>query len=100
MREDLSAFFKRRLSQLQVKKVRLITRWAFHSRLSVPELEKQGALLDKALGRLQKEMDLTINRVERLQLEDGYLPPEEASKVRPVPMAKDEINPDKQKPLY
>ncbi len=33
VRKDLSAFFKRRLAQLNIKKNKMISRWAFHSRM-------------------------------------------------------------------
>jgi hypothetical protein len=58
----------------------------------VPELDKNGAILDKALGRLQKEMDITINRVERLSLDDYYCT---NNTHRPVPSTKDDKDPTK-----
>jgi hypothetical protein len=60
-------------------------------------LERNGFQLERALGRLQSEMDLTLNRVDRLSLEDNYGAPDSA---RPVPAAKDEKDPSRLKPLY
>jgi len=60
-------------------------------------MEKIGIVLDSALGRLQQEVDLTLNRIERLTQEDNY----GASKSqRPVPATRDEKDPSKMKPLY
>lgn len=42
-------------------------------------------------------MDLTINRIDRLTLEDGYLMNKGQ---RPIPSTKDELDPSKIKPLY
>jgi hypothetical protein len=33
VRKDLSAFFKRRLAYLNIKKNKMISRWVFHSRM-------------------------------------------------------------------
>lgn len=33
VKEDLVSFYKRRLAQLEVKKLRMIQRWAFHSNM-------------------------------------------------------------------
>ena len=54
--------------------------------------------MDKALGRLQKEMDLTINRLDRLTIDDYYS--FDGNSHRPVPATKDDKDPTKQKPLY
>jgi hypothetical protein len=35
-------------------------------------MERIGIVLDNAMGRLQQEFDLTINRIERLTQEDNY----------------------------
>jgi len=60
-------------------------------------MERIGIVLDQALGRLQQEVDLTINRIERLTQEDNY---GSSTAHRPVPAAKDEKDPHKMKPLY
>jgi hypothetical protein len=60
-------------------------------------MEKIGIVLDQALGRLQQEVDLTLNRIERLSQEDNYGAKQTQ---RPIPGAKDEKDPSKMKPLY
>lgn len=53
--------------------------------------------MDRRLGRIQQEIDHTINRVARLSGEDNFGHP---ASMRPVPSAKDEMDPTKQKRLY
>lgn len=64
---------------------------------SVPDLEKNGILLEKALGKLQQEIDLTINRVDRLSQNDFFGNP---NNQRPIPATRDDKDPTKVKPLY
>lgn len=60
-------------------------------------MERIGTVLDKHLGRIQMEMDLTNGRLERLSGDDSF---NVQASQRPVPSTQDDKDPTKQKRLY
>lgn len=87
-RQDLAAFYKRLAVSLQHKKYKMLGRWA--CQLDRAEVVNGNATpFDKAVGRLQEEIDSALSRAERLQVDDSYDAAVDTSAQRPQPTSKD-----------
>jgi hypothetical protein len=58
-------------------------------------IDKVGMDLDLTLGRIQQEIDQSINRIDRLSIEDNFDNAENADRPHPISQVEDII-----KPLY
>ena len=86
-RAKLAKYYKHRVTYLESKRFKILQRWAHFCKES-ETLDRVSIALNGKLGRLQTELDLALNRFERLNNEDEIL--EKPS--RPIPVTEEGNN--------
>jgi len=62
----LSKFFRRKISNLQHKKYKILNRYARFAKSS-KQVDRLGLVFDNNISRLQQEIDLSSRRLDKLE---------------------------------
>mmetsp|Transcript_29208 Transcript_29208/g.44033 ORF Transcript_29208/g.44033 Transcript_29208/m.44033 type:complete len:123 (+) Transcript_29208:388-756(+) len=71
MRKVLASYFKRKQYSLQHKRYKLMLRWAHHA-IRTRNIEQIGQQATFRCSKLQWEIDNSIKRSQRLEVDDDY----------------------------
>lgn len=67
----LSKFFRRKISNLQHKKYKMLQRYARFAKSS-KQIDRLGLVFDNNISRLLQEIDLSSRRLDKLEFYDNY----------------------------
>ena len=70
--QDIKTFYRRRLSTLQHRKYKTIQRWGRFGHRSPEFVDIIGLKAGYVMGKIQMELDNSLERVSRLSNDDDY----------------------------